>query len=200
MIIENQSQFTLEYITSGYNTGYPVNEVVKAFKQSPTDPDSYVLPPGSVSGQTWRMNHGGNFGKWVGDIFSLGISATKSMSHVEGYISFRVKTPGKNYIVPVGWLLGRNRCNKMGIQIRGQDGVTDGRGNVAGHGVDATGVVTEIVDFCAQVPHACSGDSSWQMATEQTSTLKVVGKFNNLSLATHHFIFKDGDSMQTQSN
>ena len=37
-----------------------------------------------------------------------------------------------------------NRCNKAGIQIRGEDGVLDGNGNVAGHGVDATGNVTDI--------------------------------------------------------
>ena len=37
-----------------------------------------------------------------------------------------------------------NRCNKAGIQIRGEDGVLDGNGNVTGHGVDATGNVTDI--------------------------------------------------------
>ena len=37
-----------------------------------------------------------------------------------------------------------NRCNKAGIQIRGEDGVLDGCGNIAGHGVDPTGNVTDI--------------------------------------------------------
>ena len=37
-----------------------------------------------------------------------------------------------------------NRCNKAGIQIRGEDGVLDGNGNIAGHGVDPTGNVTDI--------------------------------------------------------
>ena len=37
-----------------------------------------------------------------------------------------------------------NRCNKAGIQIRGEDGVLDGYGNISGHGVDPTGNVTDI--------------------------------------------------------
>ena len=37
-----------------------------------------------------------------------------------------------------------NRCNKAGIQIRGEDGVLDGCGNIAGHGVDPTGNVNDI--------------------------------------------------------
>ena len=36
----------------------------------------------------------------------------------------------------------RNRCNKSGVQIRGEDGVLDDRGNITGHGTDATGNVT----------------------------------------------------------
>lgn len=192
VIIENQSQYTLEYVTCGFNTGYPVKDVKNSFKQNPRDPDSYLLPPGAVSAQCWRVNHGGNFGKWVGDVFSLGISASKAMSHVEGYVSMRAVTPGKTYIIPLGFLLGRNRCNKMGIQIRGQDGVLDGRGNIAGHGVDPTGVVTDVVDFCCQVAFASPNDDEMHQTTEQTSTIKVVGKFNNIYLGTHHFIFKDG--------
>ena len=54
------------------------------------------------------------------------------------------RAQGKNYIVCCGSTVGMNRCNKAGIQIRGEDGVLDGNGNVAGHGVDATGNVTDI--------------------------------------------------------
>ena len=71
--------------------------------------------------------------------------------HAEACFSVRVATEGKNYVIPCGFLVGRNRCNKMGIQIRGQDGVTDDRGNIAGHGVDPTGVVKDIKSFCQQV-------------------------------------------------
>ena len=54
------------------------------------------------------------------------------------------RTQGKNYIVCCGSTVGMNRCNKAGIQIRGEDGVLDGNGNIAGHGVDPTGNVTDI--------------------------------------------------------
>ena len=149
--MENQSSFELEYVTSGSNTGYPVEDITKSFKKSKTDDYLYSLPPGSVGVQLWRVNHGGVFGKWVGDIASFGLSTIKSQSHVEGFFSVRVRTPGTNYIVPCGFLTGRNRCNKLGLQIRGQDGMLDGRGNVAGHGVDPTGNVTDVVEFCGQV-------------------------------------------------
>ena len=55
-----------------------------------------------------------------------------------------MRTPGKDYIVCCGSTVGNNRCNKAGIQIRGEDGVLDGVGNVSGHGVDPTGVVKDI--------------------------------------------------------
>ena len=103
----------------------------------------------------------------------------------------RVATPGKNYVIPCGFLTGRNRCNKMGIQIRGQDGDRDERGNIAGHGVDPTGRVTDIVEFVSQIHYAES--SGYQVAVEQTSTIKIVGTFNNEYLGKHFFTFMNGD-------
>ena len=87
----------------------------------------------------------------MADIASFGINSVTATSHIEGYFSVRVPTPGKNYIIPCGFLVGRNRCNKIGLQIRGQDGALDEKGNVAGHGVDPTGRVTDIVEFVTQV-------------------------------------------------
>ena len=123
--------------------------IQKAFKTE--DDLNFFIPPNSTGLQIWRVNHGGNFGKWVGDIFSLGISAAQPMSHIEGCFSVRVPTEGKNYVIPCGFLVGRNRSNKIGIQIRGQDGVLDGMGNVSGHGVDPTGTVRKVVELCKQV-------------------------------------------------
>ena len=111
----------------------------------------YFLPPNATGAQLWRNNHGGNTGKWIADIFTLGINAATATSHIEGYFTVKVATPGKNYIIPCGFLVGRNRCNKVGLQIRGQDGASDARGNIAGHGVDPTGRVTDIVEFVSQV-------------------------------------------------
>ena len=147
--MENQSKYDLEYITFGTQTGYPVESVVKAFKK--IDEDKYILPKGSVGVLTFRTNHGGVFGKWVADIVTLGINTAFPNAHVEGYLSVRVRSPGKNYIISCGFLTGRNRCNKMGIRISAEDGALDSRGNVAGHGVDATGNVANISELSQRV-------------------------------------------------
>lgn len=44
-----------------------------------------------------------------------------------------------------------NRCDKAGIQIRGEDGVLDGQGNIAGHGTDPTGKVGDIAALAKAV-------------------------------------------------
>ena len=44
-------------------------------------------------------------GKWVGDVFSLGIATTKDQAHVNAYISLKVRTPGKNHIAALGFSL-----------------------------------------------------------------------------------------------
>ena len=57
---------------------------------------------------TWN-----DLGKWVGDIFSLGIAASGEQTHVQAYVSVKVRCPGKNHIVALGFTLGRNRCAKQ---------------------------------------------------------------------------------------
>ena len=151
-------------------------------------------------------HHGGNTGKWIADIFTLGINAATPTSHIEGYFSVRAKTPGKNYIIPCGFLVGRNRCNKVGLQIRGTEGAQDERGNVSGHGVDPTGRVTDIVEFVSQVCYKLliifkhinfqvhyAESSGEQIHIELTSTVKIIAKFNNEYLGMIHFIFENGD-------
>ena len=95
----------------------------------------------------------------------------------------KTRTPGKNHIICLGFTLGRNRCNKYGIQIRGEDGKLDERGNVAGHGTDPTGNVTDIDALANSVPFAeFSKDKNgiaWHEFTEETKTLTVKGKLNN---------------------
>ena len=81
-------------------------------------------------------------GKALGSVFSLGLSHIAEQSYVLAYISLKVRTPGKNHIVALGFSQGLNRCNKAGVQIRGEDGVLDGQGNITGHGTDPTGNVT----------------------------------------------------------
>ena len=70
---------------------------------------------------------------------------------MQAYVSVKVRCPGKNHIVALGFTQGRNRCDKAGIQIRGEDGVLDGQGNVAGHGTDPTGKVGDIAALAKAV-------------------------------------------------
>ena len=53
-----------------------------------------------------------------------------------------------------------DRCDKAGIQIRGEDGVLDGLGNVAGHGTDPTGKVGDIAALAKAVSQSGRA-SSW---------------------------------------
>ena len=69
---------------------------------------------------------GGSIGKGIGAVFSLGISMAKQMAHTESYFTVRIRTQGRNYIVCCGSTVCQNRCNKAGIQIRGEDGVLGG--------------------------------------------------------------------------
>ena len=45
----------------------------------------------------------------MGDIFSLGIAASGEQTHVQAYVSVKVRCPGKNHIVALGFTQGRNR-------------------------------------------------------------------------------------------
>lgn len=189
IMIENRSSHSLEYVTSGYNTGWPVDDVKKSFKDQ--GDDVYSLPPGSVGTILYRMHHAGGVAKvMAASIFTFGIVAT---SCTESYFSVRVRTPGKNYIVCCGSTVGQNRCNKAGIQIRGEDGVLDSGGNIVGHGVDATGNVTDILSLVLAVAHATPGGyGAFHQFSEVTRSFEVICKFNNSYHGVHHFIFKDG--------
>ena len=112
---------------------------------------------------------------------------------MEGYVAVKLRVPGKNYVVCCGFNVGRNRCNAAGLQIRAEDGVLDGVGNITGHGVDPTGKVTEVGYLAKQVKYGDYEDEDEEhMFNEETRSVKVICKFNNKYLGKHHFIFKNG--------
>ena len=82
VIIENKSKFTLEYVNSGYTTGWPVADVKNAFKVSGDDHDTFTIPPDSVAALLYRVHQAGHYGKMVGNLFSFGIAQTKHHSQV----------------------------------------------------------------------------------------------------------------------
>ena len=113
VIIENSSQYPLEYTSCGYLSGYPLEPVGDMFTTSYRPAEQLlcndishgarVIPPESSAGMLWMRHKGGNFGKWVGDIFSLGIAAAIPQAHVDAYISVKARIPGKNHIVALGF-------------------------------------------------------------------------------------------------
>jgi hypothetical protein len=180
VIIKNSSSYELEYVNSGYCSGYPVKPIVEMFEKRD---QAYVISPGKTGGLVWDRHGGGEFGKWIGNVFSLGIAQAGAQSYVEGYISVRARTTGKNHIVCLGFILGRNRCNKCGIQIRGEDGVLDDMGNVSGHGTDPTGNVTDIYALASTVPHTEFRKDKdgifWHEFYEGTRAMRIKGELNN---------------------
>ena len=134
-------------------------------------------------------------GKWVADIFSFGIAAAVEQVHVNGYISLKVRTPGKNHIVALGFSQGRNRCDKAGVEIRGEDGILDGNGDVAGRGTDATGNVTDITQLSFSVPFQKvfeEGNIAWHEFHKESRVLKVRCRQNNEWRGRVIFRFTDG--------
>jgi len=192
LIIENNSSYPLEYVNSGYNAGYPVEPVLNVFEKSG---DDRVIPPNSAAALVWRLHCGGNFGKWVGDLFSLGIAASGEQTHISAYVSVKVPCPGKNHIVAMGFTQGRNRCDKAGIQIRGEDGTLDGQGNITGHGTDPTGNVSDIAKLAKAVPFGEAetvNGIGWHEFREECRALRVTCRQNNEWKGRVIFTFKDG--------
>ncbi|MES2614783.1 MAG: hypothetical protein V4591_05155, partial [Bdellovibrionota bacterium] len=71
-----------------------------------------------------------------------------------GYVRFKVVATeeGKNYIVCCGFSTVYSGINSAGVEIRGENGSTDGN-RISEHGVDPTGVVSNVDKLCSS-PHA----------------------------------------------
>ena len=82
VIIENQTKYDLEYVTNGYKVGWPVGDVKKGFEDR--GDCAFVLPPGSVGTQLWKLHQGGGFFKFM----TAGVIAT---SCTESYFSVRIR-------------------------------------------------------------------------------------------------------------
>jgi len=192
VIIENNSQYQLEYASCGQVSGCPVTPVGDMFTVQ--DDGTRVIPPKSSAGMLWRLHKGGNFGKWVGDIFSLGIATAKDQAHVNAYISVKARIPGKNHIIALGFTQGRNRADRAGIEIRAEDGVLDESGNVSGHGIDPTGKVSDIPNLSTTkfVETFKKNGIAWHEFSEESRTLKIRCQQTNEWLGRVVFTFYDG--------
>jgi len=191
VIIENNSQYSLEYASCGQVSGWPVEPVGNMFVERN---GVRVIPPKSCGGMIWRLHRGGNFGKWVGDFFSAGIATAKDQAHVNAYISVKARLPGKNYIVALGFTQGRNRADRAGIEVRAEDGVLDESGNVSGHGMDPTGKVSDIPKLSQTkfVRTFTKDGVDWHEFREESRAFKIRCQQNNEWLGRVVFTFNDG--------
>ena len=113
-----------------------------------------------------------------------------------GWISIRVRCPGKDHMVCCGFRTtgGPSRKNSgAGIQIRGEDGNLDAKGNITGHGTAPTGAVKDAHALATMHVHHGNGDNkTTDTVQEECRALRVHCHFNNLRMATHTFKFFDG--------
>ena len=164
-IIINESKYPLVYLTCGSSSGYYFSDADQAFQ-------------GSLEFLGNRYENAITPGTGVGGFMHTKYTDTATCSC--GYVSFMVPTEGKNYVVAFGFSNAYYRRSSVGIQIRGEDGVTDDCGRIKGHGVSATGTVTNMIELMDMVMHE-SYNSGWQTYTEFCRCFKVHCRFTNNS-------------------
>ena len=152
--IENHSSYGLEYVASGH-----------------------VLEPGSAGRNCWRVRDSEGVPKFLGNVLTLGmLGGVIDITAVCGWFSVRVRCPGKDHIVCCGFrtTMLSSRPNGAGIQIRGEDGVLDGRGNIAGHGTTPTGAVTDAHALATMhLHHGVGAMTVFDQIQEETRALRV---------------------------
>lgn len=191
LIIVNKSSYPLEYVCSGYDSGYPIEPVLTMF--NPRSP--HVIFPNDCGALLWSRHMGGNLGKWVSDFFTLGATTMIDQNHVCAYVSVKARTQGKDHIIAMGFTQGRNRCDKAGIQIRTEDGMLDGKKMVSANGVGPTGKVEDINTLATSVPFANSYEKRevmWHKFIEECKMLRVTCDQNSEWRGMVVFTIEDG--------
>lgn len=163
VIIKNQSQYPLVYKNHGTYSGYFFSDAQAAFQYE----NSTICAQDGVGGFLVTKTSGTACG-------------------ASGYISFTVPTEGKNYIVCCGFDTGYSSTSGAGIEIRGEDGVTDEMGRITGHGIDPAGNVTDICALVTKTHHS-THNSRFHEFHETCRAFKVYCCFTNESWG--EFIF-----------
>jgi len=193
VVIENSSSYPLEYVNYGIVSGYSAKPVLDMFQENRSG--AHVISTNRTATLKYWPRQGQLCGKVFANMYSLGLASIAEQCDVLAYISLRVRTPAKNHVVALGFSQGGNRCNKAGVQIRAEDGVLDDRGNIAGHGTDPTGNVTNIGELALSVPFAESFKKdgiSWHEFNEECRALKIRCQQDNKGNGTVRFRFTDG--------
>ncbi|GLE06852.1 hypothetical protein PINS_up016514 [Pythium insidiosum] len=135
VIIENESNYSLELVAHGSSCGYFFSDIYDAFGAKEDD-KRFTLKPGFIGG----FLHSKNSNAWFGSV---------------GYVSFRLAVEGRSYIVIIGFSTVHSGTNRAGIEIRVEDGIADENGNIPvdGHAVLPAAAISD-VDGLMQQSHS----------------------------------------------
>ena len=194
--IENHTSYNLEYVASGTQSGYVSAPMVKVFGRSVNinGASYHVLPPGWSGRNCWQVRPVALLPKTTGEVLSLGLFDTNVVC---GWFSVRLRCPGKDHIVCCGFRTSNPsfRNNGAGIQIRGEDGVLDGKGSIPGHGTTPTGAVSDPHALATMhLHHGVGEETTFDTIQEEARALRVHCEFDNQGQgrANHIFKFYDG--------
>lgn len=107
-----------------------------------------------------------------------------------GYFSFQVKTERRNYIVCCGFNTSYSGTNSAGVEIRAEDGNTDEKGCIGGHGFDPTGVVRDVQSLMTKCRHTTK-NNEWHVFYEEIRCFKIKVSFQNKSHSWFFFEILD---------
>ena len=178
IIIKNKCDYSLEKTNEGgFNGDFWANYPEEAFKVRGND---YLIPSGAAGGIFYKSTR---FSLW----------GTK------GYVSIRISTHGRNYIVICAFSTGSASRNSARIVIRCEDGATNELGVILGHGVDPTGTVTnrdELLAECDQ--HNTS--SKLKRFNLKARMFNVYCQFENTPQAYFYFTFTNNEDASRNPN
>jgi hypothetical protein len=167
IILENECEYPLKLTHQDIRGGsFSPNYPWQAFEK---EGDDYKIPRGAAGGILCNGKRG-------------------IPKPTEGYISLTIPTPGRNYTVICAFGTGFFGVNSAKIEIRCEDGNTNELGVVVGHGVDATGHVTDMKAlFAGCVQHQKT--SQFTRFNLGGRMFHVYCKFDNDAKANFHFKF-----------
>lgn len=173
IFIKNESSFDLKYICSGSKSGRFFSRLENTFADEKKDPKT----PGSIcSKHTGGIVHSRLAGGFCGSV---------------GYVSFGIDTPGREYVGAIGWGVSAfDSKNKAGMEIRAADGNSDGFGNINGHYLSPTGVVSDMDQFL-NVEANPVNDNENTYFSSKCAMFQFNCAFNNNSWADYDIIVTD---------
>ncbi len=165
IIIKNESCFPLKLKNEGAKTGYFYTKAADAFLGA-----DHTIAPGAA---------GGIFYASTNNFMPFG---------TKGYITLDIETPGRNYVTVCAFGTGCWIDNAARIEIRAGEGAQDELGRIFGHGVDATGRVTDMGDLLADSDRSTGVTTSF---FESCRMFKVSCEFESDVHAEFIFTFQN---------